>query len=172
MFKNGWKIFKKHKTKNKNFKLIKHQSSKSNKYSNHLRQKLKNAKQNNYKRKEKLNKLKEINIIANNLQKNITKTNIKALLLLLILKECTIPETEAEEEITASMTIILDFFQDFQDFSEYDFFNLRGFFRFCQWILSFDLWPWVPRSVWDLCGIWSSSFFPNHLWAWYQDRWK
>jgi len=32
-----------------------------------------------------------------------------------------IQETEVEEEITASITIILDFSQDFLDFSENDF---------------------------------------------------
>lgn len=52
------------------------------------------------------------------------------------------------------------------------FWRLRGYGRFCRWTWSSDLWPWVPRSVWDLCGLWSSSIFPNLLWAWCQHRWR
>ena len=52
------------------------------------------------------------------------------------------------------------------------FWRLRVCDRFFQLTWSFDLWPCIPRSDGDLYGLWSSSIFPNLLWAWYRLRWR
>ena len=49
---------------------------------------------------------------------------------------------------------------------------LLEFFQFYQLTWSVDLWPLIPRSDEDRCGLWSFSTFLNLLWVWCQDHWK